>query len=126
MRYVSLIFLLVLTLVSGAVWAQSPNEEDVYMLENLRKMRVKQQDEEAHTVSVRQFVNQQIGQGCTPVQQVRQRIKDIEAARGDTTDEDVNITAGHGTLNITENSGTVNSDINVQIIKQGGEENECL
>lgn len=111
----------------GKTFGQSqsePQQEETAVRDNLRRMRVKQQDEEG-VVRIQHFINQQTTEQCTSVQQSRQRIKDIEAASGETKEEDVNITAGHGELNVTSNSGTINSDINIQIIKQG-ETKECL
>lgn len=108
-----------------ALHAQAMSGEDRAVLDSLRKMLVKQQGEE-QDVRIRQIVSQQnIAAQCTPVQQLRQRLKDVELASGDTKTENVNITAGHGSLNVTDNHGTINSDINVQIIKQG-DTKECL
>jgi len=127
MRIAGFIILFVLSLFIGAGTGlcRQPDGEDQTTLENLRKMRMKQQGEE-NVVRIQQFVNQQATkQQCTPVQQARQRMKDIEAAEGKATAENVNITAGHTTLDATGNNGTINSDINIQIIKNG-DSNECL
>ena len=70
-------------------------------------------------------MNVQKEKRCTPVQQARQRIRDIEAASGNANSENVNITAGHGEINVADNHGTIDSDINVQIINQG-ETRDCL
>lgn len=120
-----LLMIILITLFSiSEGMCQETAEEEQMMLESLRKMRVKQQNEEG-TLRIQHFINQQTEQKCTPVQMARQRVKDIEEARNDNQTENVNITAGHGELNVTDNSGTVNSNINIQIVKQG-EEKECL
>lgn len=128
MKKLILIFLFILTLGMniGLVFAQNADDQDAIMLDNLRKMRMRQQGEEQIVVRVQQFTSPQNKSQCSAVQQARQRLKDIEEAGGDTDTENVNITAGHGELNVTDNHGTINSDISVQIIKQGGDESECL
>lgn len=118
-----LLLALVLILNPGGVLAQSPDEQELHMLESLRRMRVKQQQEEK-LVRIQGFMNVQKERRCTPVQQARQRIRDMEASLGEANSENVNITAGHGEINVTDNHGDINSDINVQIINQG-DQRDC-
>lgn len=98
-------------------------EGDSLLLKNLHTMRLRQQDEEM-VVRAQVFKTVQTEERCTPVQQVRQRLKDLKKGNNETED-DIVINAGHEELNVTDNHGTIDSDINVQIIKQGGEK-ECL
>jgi hypothetical protein len=100
------------------------DREDTAMLDNLRKMRLKQQHEEI-VIRETRFVHLDKEHHCTPVQQTRQRIRDVEAASGKTAYENININAGHDELNVTDNHGTINSDVNVQVINQGSGR-ECL
>ena len=111
-------------LVSSSVFAEMPNEEEMFLLNGIRNMREKQQAEE-HVVRIRQYQATAPKKECTLVQQIRQRMKDIEAGEDEETTQNVNITAGHGSMNVTDNHGEINSDINVQII-QNGETQECL
>jgi hypothetical protein len=119
-----LLFVSLAALRPGRVLAQSPDERELLMLENLRRMRTRQQEEEK-VVRIQGFMNVQKRKQCTPVQQARQRIRDIEASSGEADSENVNVTAGHGEINVSDNHGTINSDINVHIINQG-EERDCL
>ncbi|MFH1653190.1 MAG: hypothetical protein ABIE74_03950 [Pseudomonadota bacterium] len=119
-----LAFIGMTSLVTFGAHAQTSDEEDHVMLDSLRKMRSRQQNEEQR-ITVRKFVTQTTQKKCTPVQQARQRMREIERGNG-THNEEVTINAGHEELNVTDNHGTINSDINIQIIKQGGDEDECL
>ena len=119
-----LLLFLALALKPAEALGQSSDERELFMLDNLRRMRSKQQQEEK-VVRVQGFMNVQKEKRCTPVQQARQRIRDIEASSGEANSENVNITAGHGELNVADNHGAINSDINVQIINQG-DERDCL
>lgn len=92
------------------------------MLQNLHRMRIKQQDEEM-VIRAQIFKNVEQESHCTPVQQLRQRIRDI--GTGKSTAEDITINAGHDELNVEDNHGTINSDVNVNIIKQG-RDRDCL
>lgn len=100
---------------------------DGVLLDSIRRMRIKQQDEE-HSVQARGFVNiqQQQQSVCTPVQQARQRIRDIEAKENNSTNQNVTINAGHEQLNITDNHGEINSNVDIQVINQGSENGGCL
>lgn len=97
--------------------------EEAAMLENLRKMRTKQQQEEI-VIRETRFVHVDKEKHCTPVQQTRQRIRDAEIASGKTGYENININAGHEEINVADNHGTIDSNVNVQIINQG-REREC-
>jgi len=93
------------------------------MLDNIRRMRLKQQQEEI-VIRETKFVHVDKERHCTPVQQIRQRIRDIEASSGKKNFENININAGHEELNVADNHGTINSDININVINQG-QEREC-
>lgn len=115
------LLLIMFALLGANIFAAQPDDEPA-LLDRIQRMRIKQQGEEGPT-RVQHFINTQAEKQCTAVQQSRKRVKDIDAERGETKAENVNITAGHGSLGITDNHGTINSDINIQIINQGkGEE----
>ncbi len=97
------------------LWAQNNDEQ---MLHNIRNMRVKQQQQEV-VIREQKFLHVEEESHCTPVQQTRQRLRDIEAFDEDNTQKSVTINAGHEELNVTDNHGTINSDINIQMIEQG-------
>ena len=96
--------------------------EDSVMLQNLRRLRIKQQDQE-NLYRVVMFKNVQMAPQCAPVQQTRQRLREFGPKDG-TGEDDIVINAGNEQLNVTDNHGTINSDVNVNIIKQGNE-NPC-
>jgi hypothetical protein len=96
--------------------------EDSVMLQNLRRLRIKQQDQE-NLFRVVMFKTLQTSPQCAPVQQTRQRLREFGPKDG-TGEDDIVINAGNEELNVTDNHGTINSDVNVNIIKQGNE-NPC-
>ena len=96
-----------------------PEGSDSFMLENLRRMRIKQQDQE-YVIRAQIFKTVKQEQECTPVQQMRQRLRELKGKHNDDIDdENIVINAGHEQLNVTDNHGTINSDVNVEVIKQG-------
>jgi hypothetical protein len=97
-------------------------QEDSVILQNLHRMRLKQQDEEV-VVRALIFKDAQRDGRCTPVQQTRARLREVGRDKNN-MGNDITINAGTEQLNVTDNHGTINSDVNVQIIKQGGE-NPC-
>lgn len=111
-------------LTAPCILSAGTKGEETMMLDNLRKMRMKQQQEEI-VIRETRFVHVDKERHCTPVQQTRQRIRDAETASGKTSYENININAGHDEINVTGNNGTINSDVNVRIINQG-RERECL
>jgi len=115
---------LIFCLIGPRILSAGTAKEDTMMLENLRKMRMRQQQEEI-VIRETRFVQVDRQQHCTPAQQTRQRIRDADAASGKTSYENININAGHDEINVTGNNGTINSDVNVNIINQG-RERECL
>ncbi|MFH1874955.1 MAG: hypothetical protein ABH859_07215 [Pseudomonadota bacterium] len=92
--------------------------EDEQMLNNIRRLRLKQQEQEV-VIREQKFVHVESEEHCTPVQQTRQRLRDIEDYDEDNGYDNVTINAGHEELNVTDNHGTINSDINIQIVEQG-------
>ncbi len=120
-----LLLLLVIFAISTVVKADESDESNL-LLNNLRKMRNKQQGEE-QVIRTRQFINYtETKYQCTPAQQVRQRIRNIEGGSDeDETQQNVTINAGHENLDITDNHGTINSDVNIQVVNNG-ENMECL
>ena len=91
-------------------------------LESLRRMRIKQQGEE-NAIRMLIFKNVQQEGHCTAVQQTRERMREAGRGKGD-SDEEIIINAGNEELNVTDNHGTINSDVNVQILKQN-DRNPC-
>ena len=101
-------------------------EEDVMLIERLHNMRLKQQDEEG-AIRIQKFVQTNKQTQCSVEQQVRERLREVKDGKSSTGMSAANVTinAGHEELNITDNHGTINSDVNVQVIEQGGDENPC-
>lgn len=105
-----------------AIFPAFAQEENSIILQNLHRMRIKQQDEEV-VIRAQIFKNVQQENHCTSVQQTRARLREVGRDKY-SADNDIIIHAGNEQLNVTDNHGTINSDVNVQIIKQG-EENPC-
>lgn len=97
-------------------------EEEVNLLDTLHRIRIKQEQQE-FVIRGQGFMKIEKETACTPVQQTRQRLRDLNESKGD--EENVTINAGHEEVNVTDNHGTINTDVNVQIIKEG-KERECL
>ncbi|MBI4211091.1 MAG: hypothetical protein HY540_00490 [Deltaproteobacteria bacterium] len=93
-------------------------------LETLRRLRVKQQQEEG-TIRVVSNVNVVKQEICDPAQQARQRVRDLPERSEQAEQKNVTINAGHERLDVTDNHGTINSDVNIQVIQQA-RERECL
>lgn len=105
-----------------SIWTAAPSpcqtSEDSYLLQNIRKMRIKQQDEETAFRAVI-FKNVQGQYQCTPVQMTRERLRGLKGGDSDTDEEDIVINAGNEQVNVTDNHGTISSDVNINITKQG-------
>ena len=99
------------------------DEQDT-TLQNLRSMRMKQEQQEI-VVREQKFVRVEKETHCTPVQQTRQRLKNIGNGEKPGSVTNLSVHAGHGEMNIDNNQGTINSDVNVQIIQEG-KNKECL
>ncbi|PIU58350.1 MAG: hypothetical protein COS89_00860 [Deltaproteobacteria bacterium CG07_land_8_20_14_0_80_38_7] len=124
MRKFKILFLIIAVFISLQQISFAGEEEEAIVLDNLRRIRQRQQQEEIVIREQRFVTNNNEGQ-CTPVQQTRQRIRDIEESSGDAQGDNITINAGHGELDVTDNHGTINSDIDIQIINQGKEQ-KCL
>lgn len=122
MRRVLIIMSVILVLTGVFTENTALADEDSAMLQNLRRMRIKQQDQE-NLFRVVMFKTVQTVPQCTPVQQTRQRLREFGPKDG-TGEDDIVINAGNEQMNVTDNHGTINSDVNVNIIKQGNE-NPC-
>ena len=114
--------LILLTLFPVAAQAVPPAGEGTSFLEVITNLRMKQQQEETAVRVVQPVVLQQ-EDTCSPVQQIRQRIRDVGGKENRTTGN-VNITAGHSDVTIDSNSGTVDNSVNVQIVNPN--ERRCL
>ncbi|PIR18260.1 MAG: hypothetical protein COV46_00815 [Deltaproteobacteria bacterium CG11_big_fil_rev_8_21_14_0_20_49_13] len=124
MKAFSIALLLSLFVPAAGLFA---GEEEVMIVERLHNMRLKQQDEE-HAIRINKFIQMNNTTQCTPVQQVRQRMNDIRSQKNageGMNAENVTINAGHENLNVTDNHGTINSDVNVQVINEGGSDIPC-
>lgn len=120
MKRIAFIFIFVF-FITGFASAK----EDTNMLENIHRMRIKQQDEETIVLRAQVFRASPEEPHCSPVQQVRQRIGDVGLGSGNTNNGNITINAGHGELNTQDNHGTVNSDVNVNVIREGNDRG-CL
>lgn len=120
-----LIIMMGLALFSSADTVRAEVEEDVIVLDRVRKMRMRVQDEEG-AIRIQKFIHSEGTNHCSPVQQVRERLKTTTSGgENGFSNENVNINAGHGELNVTDNHGTINSDVNVQIVNEGGSNIPC-
>ena len=101
-------------LLSATALAVEPGNGDPALLNAIHEMRMKQQAEENNSV-VRVIQQPMRAQNCSPVEQARQRIRDMGAKEGKAVGQ-VNVEAGHGEVKIDGNSGTVNNAVNVQVV----------
>ncbi len=114
MRRLVFIIIIVFSLAGYA----SADDESV-ILDNLHRMRIKQQDEETIVLRAQVFRSSPEEPHCSPVQQVRQRIGDVGMGSGNQNNGNVTVNAGHGEVNANSNNGTINSDVNVNIVREG-------
>jgi hypothetical protein len=94
-------------------------KEDTNMLENIHRMRMKQQEEETIVLRAQVFRGSPEEPHCSPVQQVRQRIGDAGMGSENQNNGNITINAGHGEINANGNGGTINSDVNVNVVREG-------
>jgi hypothetical protein len=119
----SVILLLIVMVSSIAAEAANPPGKGPSLLEAVNHMRLRQEGEENNSIRVIQPASMQLEEACSPVQQSRQRIRDLVKAEGPSGGS-VSVEAGHGEINVDNNSGTVNSSVNVQIVNPN--ERNCL
>ncbi|MBI2980701.1 MAG: hypothetical protein HYY44_00030 [Deltaproteobacteria bacterium] len=110
------ILVLMRLLLSAAALAVEPNPHDPELLNAVSNMRQKQENEEGSVVRViQQPVVLQTQQVCNPVEQARQRIRELGDGQNKVSGS-VTVEAGHGEVNVESNEGTINSAINVQVV----------
>lgn len=95
-------------------------EEEPDLTQTINEMRLRAEDEEGAVRVITQPLTVQEVSHCTPVEQVRQRIRDLRGTK-DPLIGDVTVEAGHGDITIEDNSGTIDSSVNVQLINPGNE-----
>lgn len=111
-------------LVSAAALAAEPNPHDPALADAVSQMRQRQEQEEGSVIRViQQPVMLQTSQVCSPVEQARQRIKDVGGKEGKAIGT-VSVEAGHGEVAIDGNSGTVDNSVSVQVVNPN--ERSCL
>ncbi|MBI1908555.1 MAG: hypothetical protein HYS22_00060 [Deltaproteobacteria bacterium] len=120
---VLLLVSLELCLVSTAMAAQQ-TEQGPSLAAVINDMRMKQQAEERNSV-VRVIQPMMTPQRdvCSPIQQARQRLRDL-ATKDKKSVGNLNVEAGHGEVKVDGNSGTVNNSVNVQVVNPN--EKNCL
>jgi hypothetical protein len=119
MKSLTLIILLFTSLASAA---EAPGREPI-VLDAIYKMRMRQQDEEKVVRIIQQpMVVEQLAR-CSLVERVRARLKEFMTS-GTANQSNVNITAGHESVNIESNEGTINNSVNIQMVDSNA--NECL
>lgn len=117
-----LCFLLMMLCCCSAAFAVSQPQS--HIIDRLRILRLKQQDEE-RAIRVQGHLSIQQTTACAPVEEARERLRELQETTGDGKQVGVTVNAGHDAINITDNHGTINSDVNIQIIKPG-KERGCL
>ena len=81
--------------------------------ETIRRMRLRQEDEEKVVRVISQPVTLVRQEPCTPGEKARQRVRELGGPDGFTGT--VNVEAGHGEVSIEGNSGTINNSVNIQV-----------
>ncbi len=110
--------------LSTIAYAANAPQEEPSLLGTLREVRLKQQDEESLLRVVSQPFEIQSTSFCLPIEQARQRLRDLERSQK-TFSGDVTVMAGHEEVTIEDNNGKIDNSINVQIINPD-EERQCL
>ncbi|MBI1908571.1 MAG: hypothetical protein HYS22_00140 [Deltaproteobacteria bacterium] len=103
--------------------AVPPPEKAPSQLDALMAMRQKQEQEEK-PLRIIQPVPLQMENVCSPIQQARQRLRDLPDNDQNKKVGSVDVTAGHGDVAIDSNDGVVNNSVNVQIVNPN--EKNCL
>ncbi len=109
------LLLVVRLLLSTSALAVDPPHQDEEILNTLHQMRLRQEEEENVVRVIQQPVVTQVRQVCSPVEQARQRLRDLAASKTRNIG-DVTIEAGHGEVTVDGNSGTIDNSVNVQVV----------
>lgn len=103
-------------LLAASALALEPNPHNPELQNAVSNMRQRQEVEEGSVVRViQQPVMLQTQMVCSPVEQARQRMREIDDEQNRIAGS-VNVEAGHGEVNVESNEGTINSAINVQVV----------
>lgn len=116
--------ILIILLFSATLMAADPPGKGPSRLEQLTQMRLKQEDEESVVRIITQPVQIQQANFCLPVEQARQRIRDLGKSER-TFSGDVTVDAGHEEVSIDGNSGDIDNSVNVQIVNPG-DDRQCF
>lgn len=108
------LILAVRILLSASALAAEPNPHEAELLEAIHQTRMRQEEEENAVRVIQQPVTVVNDVACSPVEQARQRIRDLGAKDG-TKIGDVTVEAGHGEVTVNDNHGDINNSVNVQI-----------
>ncbi len=106
--------ILIRLLLSATAMAVDPPHHDDQTLQTLHEMRMRQEGEEN---SVVRMIQQPVAiqtNICSPVEQARQRIRELKSQQK--IAGDVVVEAGHGEVAVDGNNGTVNNSVNVQVV----------
>ena len=118
MKYNIILFtLLGVIMGSFAAWAQ---EEEPDLTTTINEMRLRAEDEEGAVRVIMQPLTVQAVSYCTPAEQARQRVRDLRGTK-EPLIGDVTVEAGHGDITIEDNSGTIDTSVNVQLLNPGHE-----
>lgn len=101
-------------LISSAALAVEPNPHEDELLEAIHQTRMRQEEEENAVRVIQQPVTVVNDVACSPVEQARQRIRDLGAKDG-TKIGNVTVEAGHGEVTVNDNHGEINNSVNVQV-----------
>ncbi len=116
-------FVIMRVLLSATAFAVDPHAPPPPKLEQMTEMRAKQEQEEnSVTRVIQQPMMLQTQQVCTPVEQTRQRIRDL-ADNKET--KSVNVEGSFGDNTIESSSGATVNQI-VELAMPGNNERNCL
>ena len=118
-----IVFFIVLLLFSSTVLAVEPPGKEPIVLDDIRQVRMKQENHESVVRIIPQPVQMYQKTFCSPVERARARVRELGNTQG--SEGSINITAGHGEINVESNQGTINSDITVQVVNNN-EQQDCL
>ncbi len=120
-----LAFLFVEAMILSFVMAQ----DEKNLGEALHQMRVKQQEEEQSVVRIiaqPHTIKRVIS--CSEVQLTRQRLRDIgqESEKQEQKFNGIKVELGHDNTRIRDNHGTINNNINMEVVQQNEADDRCL
>ncbi|MDO8462384.1 MAG: hypothetical protein Q7S98_05965 [Deltaproteobacteria bacterium] len=116
-------FLIFSVLYALPVFAVEPPGQEPIVLDAIHNMRMRQESEENVFRVIQTPMPMSQGPTCTPVDRVRDRIKDLPGNTNQFSGT-VNVQAGHENVTVESNEGSINNSVNVQIVNP--DDTNCL